>query len=265
MYRIQKAVIKAKKHGAGANPIQRNYAPSTESPLEKLEYTTTQVVPCHPDQLEKNRIVAGFSNNDHSQLFRTLRTQVLQKMRANNWKSLAITSASPGEGKSVVASNLAVAIAREVNQTVLLADVDLTNPGLIDCFGIQPDKGLADYLKGEATLEEIIINPGLERLVILPGSGSLINSSEIISSPKMVSLFQETKSRYKSRFVIYDMPPILPTDDVLSSVGHTDAVLLVVEDGRNSQKDLERAVRQLKGTAFMGYVLNKFHKGSWLI
>ena len=265
MYRIQKAVIKAKKQGAGPSPVQRSQASPSDSPLEKLEYTTTQVVDCHPDELAKNRIVAGFTNNAHSQLFRTLRTQVLQKMRANNWKSLAITSASPGEGKSIVASNLAVAIAREVNQTVMLVDLDLTNPGLIECFGIKPQKGLSDYLKGNATLEEIIINPGLERLVILPGSSSLINSSEIVSSPKMVSLFQETKSRYKSRFVIYDMPPILPTDDVLSAVGYTDAVLMVVEDGRNSQKDLERAVRQLKGTAFMGYILNKFHKGSWLI
>ena len=265
MYRIQKAVIKAKKGSGAEKTIKRTPRAPTESPLENLEYTQTQVIEAHPDELESQRIVAGFANAPQAQIFRTLRTQIIQKMRKNQWRSIGITSASDSEGKSLIATNLAIAIAREVNQTVLLVDLNLTQPKLANCFGIKPEKGLSDYLKGDASIEDIMINPGVERLVLIPGHDSLMNSSEVISSPKMVSFFQETKNRYKSRIIIYDMPPILPTDDVLSCVQNVDSTLLVVEDGRNSKKDIERSMRLIKGAPFLGYIINKFHRGSWLI
>lgn len=262
MYRIQKAVIKAKDSSPGIN---RPGVEANNSPLENLTYSKTKVVPTHPDTLEDSRIVAGFSNDPRSQVFKTLRTQVIKKMRENQWKTLAITSPSVGEGKSIIAANLAVAIAREVNQTVLLVDMDLKNPILSEYFNFEPDYGLLDYLSGEAELADIMVNPGIERLVMVPGKGTVDSSSELISSPSMVSFFHETKTRYKSRIVIYDMPPILPTDDVLSSIGNIDAALLVLEDGRNPEKDIERALQQLQGTGLVGTVLNKFHKGAWII
>lgn len=263
MLRIQKAVLKAK--GAKENQPVRSAAELAQSPLEQLRYTTTRVDETHPDKLADNRVIAGFNNNPISQTFRTLRTQVIQKMRENNWQSLAITSPTEGEGKTTIAANLAVAIAMEVNQTVLLVDLDLKRPALADQFGISCQKGFRDYLKGDVELEEIMVNPGIERLVVIPGRGTVNNSSEIISGPKMVSFFNESKTRYSSRFVIYDMPAILPSDDVLTSVGNIDCALLVIEDGKNPEKEIVRAVRQLKNTAVLGTVLNRYHKGSWLL
>ena len=266
MYRIQKAVLKAKKN---SNPSERTVKklgpqPRVDSPLEQLTYSQTKVMPIQPEKLEAKRVVSGFSTNDKGQLFRTLRTQILQNMRKNNWQSLGITSAKPGEGKSTIAANLAVAIAREVNQTVLLVDLDLANPSMAESFQIKPELGLLDYLEGNAKLGDVMLNPGIERLVMVPGRGHALNSAELISSPKMVSFFKETKNRYKSRFILFDMPAVLPTDDVLSCIPHVDSSLLVVEDGKNSKKELERAMNQLRGAPFMGYVLNRFHRGRWL-
>lgn len=265
MLRIQKAVLKAKDAEQHKLIRQRSEVAKTGSPLESLEYTKTRVETVHPDHLEENRLVAGFPSHKQSQVFRTLRTQVIKKMRENNLRSLAITSPSAGEGKSLVAANLAVALAMEVNQTVLLVDSDLRNPGLGKYFGIESGNGFLDYLKGGAELEEIMVNPGIDRLVVIPGHGTAINSSEIISSPRMKAFFNESRSRYKSRIIIYDMPPILPSDDVLSSIGNVDSVLLVLEDGKNSEKDIVKGVRQLQGTPILGTVVNKFQKGRWMI
>lgn len=265
MLRIQKAVLKAKGEQESQAALQSADPGNSQSPLEKLRYTVTRVDETHPDKLADNRIIAAFNNNANSQTFRTLRTQVIQKMRENNWRSLAITSPSEGEGKSLIAANLAVAIAMEVNQTVLLVDLDLKNPSLADLFGVIAQRGFRDFLRGDVELEEIMVNPGIDRLVLVPGKGTVNNSSEIISGPKMVSFFNESKTRYDSRFVIYDMPPILPSDDVLTAVGNIDCALLVIEDGKNPEKEIVRAVRQLKKTSVIGTVLNRYHKGSWLL
>ncbi|MFL0803917.1 MAG: CpsD/CapB family tyrosine-protein kinase [Agarilytica sp.] len=265
MLRIQKAVLKAKDAQQHQNVRKRTEAPSANSPLEDLKYSKTRVTNVHPDYLEDKRLIAGFPDNKNSQIFRTLRTQVIQKMRENDWRSLAITSPFEGEGKSLVAANLAIAIAMEVNQTVLLVDMDLKKPALAKYFNIQQDQGFLDYLKGNVELDEIMVNPGVDRLVVVPGYGSSISSSEIVSGPKMVSFFNETRTRYNSRIVIYDMPSILPSDDVLSSIGNVDCALLVLEDGRNSEKDIVKAVRQIKNTPLVGTVVNKIQKGSWLL
>ncbi len=265
MLRIQKAVLKAKDSQEHKSMRNKTEGGIGNSPLEELKYTKTRVINNHPDTFEKNRVIAGFSNNAQSQTFRTLRTQVIQKMRENSWRSIAVTSPSEGEGKSLIAANLAVAIAMEVNQTVLLVDLDLRNPKVGELFSINQDRGFSDYIKGDVDLEDIMVNPGVERLVVVPGKGSMMNSSEIVSSPKMVSFFSETRTRYRSRIVIYDMPPILPSDDVLSSIGSVDCALMVLEDGKNSEKEIVRAARQLQKTSVIGTVLNKFHKGSWLL
>lgn len=263
MQRIQKAVLKAKS-AVDQAASARSSAP-IEAPIDEVRYTKTRIVNSHPDNLEENRIIAGMVDNANSQTFRTLRTQVIHKMRENNWRSLAITSPSEGEGKSLVAANLAMAIAMEVNQTVLLVDMDLKEPSLAKMFGIQQEYGFLDYIRGNATLEDVMVNPGVERLVVVPGYGSIESSSELISSPKMVSFFNETKTRYRSRIVIFDMPPILPTDDVLSSIQYVDSALMVLEDGKNTEKDIVRALRQLQRTSVIGTVVNKFHRGSWIL
>ena len=178
-------------------------------------------------------------------------------MRANKWRSIGVTSPSYGEGKSMIASNLAAAIAMEVNHTALLIDMDLRTPRIKDFFSIQPDKGLLDYLKGEAEVSDLLINPGVERLMLLPGVGEAQNSDEWLSTPKMVSLFREVTQRYKSRIVVYDLPPILPRDDVMTCVSHIDCFLMVIEEGKNSEVQIRKAMQAMESCHLVGTVVNK--------
>jgi capsular exopolysaccharide synthesis family protein len=186
-----------------------------------------------------------------------LRTQVLQRMNAHQWNALAITSPGSGQGKTLTAINLAISLAREVRHTVLLADFDLRNPSIHKYFDFAPRYGINDYLVYDTPLPEILLNPGIERLVILPGRESLFNSSEMLASPKMTQLVTELKDRYPSRFVLFDLPPLLSADDALAFAPFVDSVLLILEEGKTKRDDVQRAVGLLHHTNIIGTVLNK--------
>ena len=88
-------------------------------------------------------------------------------MRENKWNTLAITSPNPGNGKTLTAVNLAISLANEANQTVLLVDLDLRSPGIHSLFAHQPEKGISEYLTSDTPLSEILFNPGIDRLILL--------------------------------------------------------------------------------------------------
>jgi capsular exopolysaccharide synthesis family protein len=228
-----------------------------EHPLDLIRYTKTQTVTIDPDVLRNNRVVMGIYNDPRANLFRVLRTNVLKQLRENNWNSFAITSATPDAGKSLISVNLAIAIAMEGNQSVLLVDADLRRPSVNQYLGLQCEFGLGDCLKGAVSLENVLVNPGIERLVVLPGKNSDNNSSELISSRKMVSLIQEIKSRYESRIIIFDLPPLFAADDAIVLMPYADAALLVVEDGKNTSEELQHSMYILEQTNLLGLVLNK--------
>lgn len=268
MDRIQKALEKAKlRHVQKPEPIRveptkaDNSVSQAEDPLaapiESISYSQTKVVNVPNHQLERKRIIAGFYNNPQSAVFRMLRTQVLKKMRSNRWQTLAVTSPTAGEGKSVVAANLAMAIAMELNQTVLLVDMDLRNPSISNYFGLNAQLGLKDYLSGDLKLSEVLINPGIKRLVILPGVGRAEDSAELLSSPKMASLVADIKSQYDSRVIIFDVPPVLQTDDVSLAASYFDSTLLVLEDGKNTESNITKSLQMLEGSHLLGTVVNK--------
>jgi capsular exopolysaccharide synthesis family protein len=186
-----------------------------------------------------------------------LRTQVLHAMRENDWNSIAITGPTIGIGKTLVATNLAISISREVNQTVLLVDVDLRRPAIHKYFDFEPEQGLLDYLRGDVELKDLLVNPVFKRLVLLPGRGSTNESSELLSSPRMINLVKDLKTRYQSRIIIFDLPPLLNVDDAMVFLPNVDAALLVVENGGNKQSEVQDSMRLLEGTNLIGTVLNK--------
>jgi protein-tyrosine kinase len=225
--------------------------------LDSIRYTKTQTVIIDPDVLQNNRVIMGLYNDPRSDIFRVLRTNVLRQLRENKWNSFAITSAAQGAGKTFISVNLAIAIAMEGNQSVLLVDADLRRPGVGQYLGLQCKYGFVDYLAGGIPLEDILINPGIENLVLLPGKDSQINFSELISSPIMANLIKEIKSRYESRIVIFDIPPLYVADDALMLMPYVDATLFVVEDGKNTSDELQHSMHILEQTNLLGLVLNK--------
>lgn len=228
-----------------------------EHPLDSIRYTKTQTVMIDQDVLRNNRVIMGLYNDPRANLFRVLRTNILKQLRENNWHSFAITSATPDAGKTLISVNLAIAIAMEGNQSVLLVDTDLRCPRVGQYLGLDWEFGLVDCLTMGISLQDTLINPGIERLVVLPGNNSNINSSELVSSRKMVNLIKEIKSRYESRIIIFDFPPLFAADDAMVLMPYADAALLVVEDGKNTSEELQHSMCILEQTNLLGLVLNK--------
>ncbi|MFK5947912.1 MAG: AAA family ATPase [Methylococcales bacterium] len=224
---------------------------------QNITYTKTRTVPMPVSELREKRIITE-QQNSISDAYRILRTQILQRLNEKNWNTLAITSPGSGAGKSLTAINLAMSLAREVDNTVLLIDANLRSPKLDKYFDFHSDYGLSDYLLQDKPLGEMLVNPqGVSRFVILPAGRAIANSSEMLSSPKMQRLVEEVKHRYPSRIVIFDLPPLLESSDTLAFLPNADATLVVIEEGETQEKDLKRAFELLEGNEVIGTVLNK--------
>lgn len=257
MDRFEKALDKAGVEQYKVNEGFRSISPQSEFNPINIAYSQTKRQISNPEILSQRRVVASQIASIESEAFRMLRTKVLKRLRANQWHSFAVTGASKNAGKTLVAVNLAIAMAMEVNQTVLLVDMDLRAPKIDWYFGVEVEYGLSDYLVSDMPLANILINPGFERLVILPGKGKLEGASELISGHKMRALIKEIKNRYRSRIIIFDLPPVLACDDVLVSADYFDAFLLVVEEGGNTPEQVKKALQILSGSHLLGMVLNK--------
>lgn len=223
----------------------------------KYSYTQTRIQSTRKHLLQENRIIAGFKPGKWLESYKMLRTRCLQLMDANNWNTLAIASPAMGSGNSLTAANLAICIAMEFNRSVLLVDANFQNPGICKLFGINAKTGLGDYLLDDAPLNELLINPDMDRLVILPAGKDLLNSAEMLRSPKMVALVNELKHRYPSRVIIFDLPPLLSHDDTLGFLPVVDCVLLVVDEGHTKTEELKQTALLLKDINVLGTVLNK--------
>lgn len=238
-------------------PVVEEEQKINEGLPESIEYTNTQVISVKNETLTANRVIAQNKEDPNSTPFHMLRAKVLQELRKNDWSTIAISAPTPGAGKSLVTVNLAMSIAMEVNQTVLIVDMDLRQPSLHKYFSIDPDYGVQDYIQNDIEIEKMLINPGVERLSLLPGRKRMLNSSEKLASPKVKALTDELKNRYKSRIVIYDLPPLLVSDDVMVFLPYVDCSLLVIESGKNTQEEIDASMKLAEVKPLLGTVLNK--------
>jgi len=262
MERIKTAIQKSRAVGIGtaqSSAARRTVKPrisGSEDPLD-IVYEETRAVELDPAYLRANRIVTFDKADPSSMAFDRLRTQVVSRLRMNNWKTVGIISPTQDCGKTVVATNLAISMSHQTTMTVLLIDLDLRKPAVAKYLGLNCEASLVDYLEGMATLPDVFVNPGVPRLVILPNDRPVHNSSEVLSSSKSKALIDELKSHYQSRILIFDLPPLLTTDDVLAFLPQVDAVLMVVAEGQTTKDDIETSLRLLKSHNLLGTVLNK--------
>ena len=257
MERIKQAVKKARSQRP-REAGRLSATPLPEADLNaKLEYSQTRVVELQPHQLKKNRIFSVNRHDPTSVNFDLLRTQILQKMDENNWRTIAITSPTPAVGKTVIAINLAISIVQQTNRTAMLVDFDLRQPRIGNYLGIPMEKSLNDLLEGEASLSEMLVNPGIPRLVILPTKNAVSNPSETLASTKISSLVNEIRDRYESRIIIFDLPSLLHSDDAISICPKIDCILMVVANGMSTQREIEDSLRHLSKSNLIGTVFNK--------
>lgn len=171
--------------------------------------------------------------------------------------TVAVLSPAAEDGKTLTALNLAIAIAAELDRTALLVDFDLRNPSIHRRLGFEPVTGVEDCLQSGRPLHEAMVRlAGYERLAILPAKSSVANSSELLLSPRGTALFNEIKSRYVNRVIVFDMPPVLRADDALAFSRLVESGLLVVGEGRTAREDLMRTMSLLRELTLVGTVLN---------
>ncbi|MGB8598634.1 MAG: polysaccharide biosynthesis tyrosine autokinase, partial [Burkholderiales bacterium] len=225
--------------------------------LEEIIYTQTRVTKLSPKVLGQNRVINGQAQNRFTDVYKVLRTQILRKLGEKGANTLAITSPGPGEGKSLTTLNLAISLAMEMDKTVLLVDADLRNSSLHRLLGLGKVPGLSDYLTTGTPLNELLIHPSIPRLVILPAGKAIANSTEMMSSQRMVKLVQEMKTRYPSRYVLFDLPPLLNVADASAFIPLVEAAVLVVEEGATQTEAVKRGAALLAQGKLIGTVLNK--------
>ena len=231
-----------------------------------ITYTRTRSLTIPLPVLRSHRIMAAYKKGAFVDAYKILRTQVMHRLRENRWNVVGVTSPGYGEGKTLTAVNLAISLAMEMTQTVLLVDSDLRDPSVHRAFGLKDCRGLSDYLLDASPLEDLLLHPGIGRFVLLPGGRAIPSSTEILTSPKMVALVEELKHRYPARIVIFDLPPLLHTADVLAFSPYTDALLMVVEEGKTTGEELQRALGLVKNSRpVLGTVLNKTGQSSLTI
>ena len=220
-------------------------------------YSESRSVHLDPWFIARNRCMAYLDNVPESEAFRVLRTQVLQRTTGSGSNTIMITSALPGEGKTLTAINLAFMFAREFQHTVLLVDGDLRKQSVHKYLGCEGEKGLIDYLADGTPVSELISWPGIEKMTIISGGRPYQESAEILGSPRMKELVSDMKARYPDRYVIFDVPPILTGADVLAFAPLVDQVVVVVQAGKTSLDDIRKALRFLPKEKILGFVLNR--------
>jgi len=256
MEQIERALQKSREQRRAAVRFRNGAAVKMKPSASLADGIRTRAIDLAPAVLHGNRVVTAELHHPITDVYRSLRAKVLQALHARGKTTVGVTSANHGEGKTLTAVNLAIALAMDVNHTVLLVDTDLRNPGVANCLGIEPALGLSDYLTGKAELGECLVSPKIDRLSILPARSRIGNSAELLSSPQMLHLANELKRRYVDRLVVYDLPPVLAVGDAIGFLPSIDATLLVVRDGVTRAADLHHALELLSGCNLIGTVLN---------
>lgn len=264
MERIKLAIEKAKQQqDKAACAVRPQPDPQPVKParpaddLVEVNYHQTRVVKLNAEHLEKNRIFAFNKNDPTSLIFDVLRTQILQKMEENGWRTLAITSPTPAVGKTVVAINLAMSVAQKTDRTAMLVDFDLRQPRIGAYLGLPMDRSLNDLLVGQTSLEDILVNPDIPRMVVLPTRHAARNPSETLSSSAISGLIKELREHYESRITIFDLPSLLHSDDAIAVIPQIDCILMVVANGSSTKREIDDALRHLSKANLLGTVLNK--------
>jgi Mrp family chromosome partitioning ATPase len=234
-----------------------------EDTIQRAQHALVRFYPrAHVTQADwrrwrEQRVVLPQERGPAPNAYRMLRTQVLRHARACHARTIGIVSAAGGEGKTLTAVNLALSLAAEPNQTVLLLDLDLQRPGVATLLDLPAERGVEEYLAGTGSIAGCFWRiEGIERLSVLPAFALPTAASEVLAGARVKELLHELKSRYQDRLVLIDLPPALLNDAVLTVAPLLDAVLIVGCEGRTRRDDLSRLREMLGGVALLGTVLN---------
>jgi len=188
---------------------------------------------------------------------RKLRTHIFHLTDRKVPRVIMVTSALPGEGKSLIASNLAIAIAKGEDQHVLLVDCDLRKPSLYQLFKYPPSRGVSEIIQGKARIEDCLVTTSIENLTILPAAKEApANPSELLESKKAGALIRELAERDGDWFVIIDTPPVQATVDPKIIADVVEGIIMVARYRYTREAEFKMALEVLPREKIIGIVLN---------
>jgi len=211
---------------------------------------------------DKNLVSLFEPQSFEAEQFKHLRTNILFPVSGKLPRSIMVTSAVPDEGKSFVSSNLAVSIAQNIDQHVLLMDCDIRNATIHSNFGFGDVAGLSEYLSKGTSLSSLLLKTEINKLTILPGGKPPENPAELMSSNRMSNLLKEVTSRYGDRYIIIDSPPPHMTSETRVIARQVDGILIVVKSGSTDREMVEELVEMMGKEKVLGVVLNWFDMSS---
>ncbi len=268
MSKLKKALEKAKaehdKYEQKTDVFQKKDI-ERSSDAKNVQYIYTKVVEVSHDLLKENKLVAVDETHPVTDQFKLLRTRIFQLTRNKGLNTIMVSGFDSDEGKSLVAANLAIAIAKDTRQTTLLVDVDFRRPSIHKLFGIDPSKkGLKQYFEDNVPLQDIFISPGINKLSLLIAGGNIPDAPDLIGSPKMEEFVREVKNRYPDRYIIFDTPGLNTCPDPLVFSQYIDAIILVARSNYTSIDSVKSVMEILPKEKLLGTVFNdvKFVKNN---
>jgi exopolysaccharide/PEP-CTERM locus tyrosine autokinase len=175
-----------------------------------------------------------------------------------NGNLIMVTSALPGEGKSFNAINLAMSIATELDNTVMLVDADVARPSVMRVLGLPAGPGLLDLLLDDSLdLSSVLLKTNIDKLTILPSGTPHERATELLASDAMVRLVNDMAKRYADRIIIFDSPPLLLTTEAPVLATHMGQVVIVVRAGHTLQSDVKQALASIEACPVKLMLLNQ--------
>jgi protein-tyrosine kinase len=266
--RIDEALSRRRSQEDGA-PAARPDAPSrlfesawalADRPHEKsvapapLEEPHAAVAPVGFSSHWQNRL-AKSSTGDSAlvEQFRRLAGTLHKAQRTTGLKSVMVTSAMEGDGKTLTAINIALVLSESFNARVLLIDADLRNPSIPSVVDFGNDAGLSEALRAK-TDQRLALVPLTRRLTLLPAGQPIANSIEALTSPRMQQILTDASERFD--WVVVDAPPVGMTTDARLLSELVGGTLFVIRAGQSQHADVERAIKALGREHILGVVLN---------
>lgn len=192
-----------------------------------------------------------------SEQFRTIRTNITFSMPDREIKTILVTSATPGEGKSTNAANIGVVFAQE-GKRVVIVDADLRKPTMHYTFLLQNARGLSNLLTRHFTISEVVNNTDIANLYVLTSGPIPPNPAELLASTLMGSVIEELKKEFD--IIIFDAPPLLSVTDAQILANKCDGTLLIVNSGVAENESVLKAKVSLEASKanILGVVLNNY-------
>jgi exopolysaccharide/PEP-CTERM locus tyrosine autokinase len=175
-----------------------------------------------------------------------------------NGNLIMVTSALPGEGKSFTAINLAMSIATELDNTVMLVDADVARPSVLRVLGLEAGPGLLDLVMDETKdLSSMLLRTNIEKLTILPSGTPHSRATELLASDAMIRLLDDMAKRYSDRIIVFDSPPLLLTTEARVLASHMGQIVVVVRAGQTLQADVRQALATIEACPVKLMLLNQ--------